>query len=121
MAPENHNAIDKGSMQSAIRIIQWFKHETQRVYSLLDESESEGAQRRLIEFIQSKGGRISASKLAQSYRPYRERGKAKEALDQLVSDGYGCWEQPPQKGRGRPPAPELVLVEVDPSVSERRS
>lgn len=107
-------------MQSAIKTVEWFKHETQRVYSLLDESESEGAKRRLIEYIQSKGGRITASELTRSYRPCRERGMAKEALDQLVSDGYGRWEQPPQKGRGRPPAPELVLVEVDPSVSERR-
>lgn len=110
---ENTSAIDQGSMQSAINVIQWFKHETQRVYSLLDESESERDQRRLIEFIQSKGDRISASELTRSYRPCRGRGKAKEALDQLVANGYGYWEQPPQKGPGRPPALELVLGSVN--------
>ena len=113
MGPENANAIDQQSLQSAVNIIQWFKHETKRVYCLLGESESEHAQRRLVEHIQSKGGRISASQLTRSFRRCRAPGAAKKTLDQLVAEGYGRWEQPPQKGPGRPPAPVFILIKVN--------
>ena len=41
--------IDADTMEGAIRLTEWFKHESRRVYSILDESEDEKGQRDLLE------------------------------------------------------------------------
>ena len=101
--------IDADSMTAAIKIVRWFCQETVRVGRILGESDKDRTRRRLLEFIQARGGTISCPELTRGNRAYRELGAARTALDDLVRDGFGDWKQPPQQGRGRPPALRVVL------------
>ena len=57
--------IDEATMEAAIILTKWFKHETQRVYAMMAESETERDRRKLIEWITSKGGIVTARQVQQ--------------------------------------------------------
>lgn len=93
--------LDMDSMQSAIEIAEWFKAESRRIYPLLAEIEDDRERRQLIEWIERKGGSITARELQQGNRRYKTGADA--ALCELADAGMGRWEesQPGPKG-GRP-------------------
>jgi len=117
--------VDKQSMEAGITLCQWFKRETVRVYALLDESDEDREQRRVIEWIECRGGCTTARDLA--HGPRRFRGQPDEAeafLEGLVRADAGAWEflTPSDQG-GRPtrlfrlksanPGPETPLNSSD--------
>lgn len=96
------DAVDGASMKAGIELTQWFKVEARRVYSLLSESDDDGEQRRLIEWIERKGGSVTAREVQQGHRQYRTSQDADAALKVLVDGGYGSWESSPPNQRGQP-------------------
>jgi hypothetical protein len=94
--------VDAGSMDAGIRLAQWFKHEARRVYAMLDESDAERDQRRLVEWIGRKGGTVTAREAQQGCRWLKEPGAAEAALEELAKAGRGIWEQSPAGQRGQP-------------------
>ncbi|MFN0137997.1 MAG: DUF3987 domain-containing protein [Phycisphaerae bacterium] len=116
-------SISDAVMQSAITIIDWFKHESRRVYDLFGESVDARARRRLVELVERKGGNITARALQQSDRRFRSSVEAAEsALDELVQLGLGTWEFLTPTDCGGRPTREFVLAkslgEDDPIRSE---
>ncbi|MEX0653703.1 MAG: DUF3987 domain-containing protein, partial [Phycisphaeraceae bacterium] len=95
--------IDVPSIESAVAIIEFFKHEARRVYAMLDEGEDDREQRRLVEWMTDKGGEVSVRDLTTSGpRLYRsDHPAAKAALDALAEAGVGEWS-PYSSGPGRP-------------------
>jgi len=119
-------AVDEASVAAGVELSRWFGHEARRLYAILAESDSERTRRRLVELIGRKGGTVTARELQQSSRLYRTAADAEAALAELVTAGFGRWEDrdPTAKG-GRPtqvfrlnPAPCVYETPANPKKSE---
>lgn len=94
--------LDEISMASGIRLAEWFKNESRRVYAILDETESEEENRRLVEWICRNGRVTTAREVQQKCRWLKGAGNAEKALQALVDTGLGSWEATGEAQRGRP-------------------
>ena len=97
--------------------MRWFAHEAERVYAMLGERAEDTIERRLVEFIQARGGSITARELQHANgQKYPSAEKATAALDALVTAGYGQWVpiQAGPKG-GRPSVPFCVRQKTKPT------
>jgi hypothetical protein len=96
--------LDLKSMEAGITLCEWFKAETARVYSILEESPESLERRRLMEWIERKGGNVTVRDLTHGPRSYRGQPETAEvALNDLVGAGAGTWEfLPPSELGGRP-------------------
>ena len=100
---ESPDVVDAASMKSGIRLAEWFKAEARRVYSLLSESDDDRQQRRLIEWIDRKGGSVTVREVQQGHRRFGTARDAEAALTELEKAGYGHWHAvPPGPYGGRP-------------------
>jgi hypothetical protein len=94
--------LDGQSMEAGIRLAEWFKHEARRVYATLDETHLERERRELVQWIERRGGTVTAREVQRGYWPLRGPGAAEAALEGLVKAGLGCWEHSPPGQRGQP-------------------
>ncbi len=102
--------IDADSVAAAVTITRWFGQETRRVYGMLAESDDQREQRRLVELIRSKGGRITARELMRTGRRFQGSSDvAKSALRELVDMGWGRWEHVQAGADGGRPSKVFVL------------
>ena len=83
-------------------LAKWFKHEARRVYAMLDESDAERDERRLVDWIGRKGGTVTPREVQQGCRWLKEPGAAETALEELAKAGHGIWEPSPAGRRGQP-------------------
>jgi len=97
---QNASAVDEASVRNAIEMTEWFKHEARRVYSQLAESDEQRSQRQLMEWINRKGGKITARQLQQGNRRYTKAQAAEAALNDLGKAGHGAWCELPAGPRG---------------------
>jgi hypothetical protein len=102
--------LDLASMNAGIMLANWFKHEARRVYAMLDESDAERDQRRLLEWIESRGGSVTPREVQMGCRWLREPGAADAALDKLAKVGLGRWELAPPSGPRGPQRRMFVLA-----------
>jgi hypothetical protein len=96
------DVVDLASMAAGIRLANWFKGEARRVYALLGETDEDRDRRRLVEWIERKGGLATARQAQIGCRWLREPGAAEAALDALAKAGWGNWEATPRGRRGQP-------------------
>ncbi len=101
------DVVDAASMKAGVKLAEWFKAEAKRVYEVLAESDEDRDQRRLIEWIQRKGGAVTVREVQQGHRQYRTAEDAEMALNSLVKAELGTWQSSP---RGRPGQPTRRLV-----------
>jgi hypothetical protein len=101
--------VDAASMNAGIVLTRWFKHEARRVYAMLDETEAERNQRRLVEWIVRKGGTVTPREVQQGCRWLKAPGAAETALEELVKAGRGTWQHVPTTAKGGRPARAFVL------------
>ncbi|MFO0809300.1 MAG: DNA polymerase [Gemmataceae bacterium] len=105
--------IGAESMDAGIKLARWFGNEARRVYAVLGESESDTAIRKLVEFIERRGGSITVRQLLTSnVRKYRDSQGAREALTELVLGGYGSWVPRGSKPTGGRPEERFKLHDV---------
>ena len=71
-------------------------------YSLLSESDDDRDQRQLIEWIERKGGSVTARDVQQGHRRYHTAQEAEAVLNELAKAGSGRWEPTPPGRRGQP-------------------
>jgi Protein of unknown function (DUF3987)/RepB DNA-primase N-terminal domain len=97
------NKIDLGSLESAIRLTEWFVFETRRIYSSLHASDETIECQRLVDWIANNGRVVTARDLQRGCRArYPTADDARAAIDGLVEAGFGCWEtESPPTGGGR--------------------
>jgi hypothetical protein len=109
----SEDVLDAASIERAIRLIGWFKHETRRVYALLAESEVDRAVRqsddRLAAFVVRHGGRLAVRDVVAGCRWIADADAAEEALQRLVDAGRGQWLDKPTTEQGGRPARLFVL------------
>lgn len=90
---QDPNRIDTQSMISATALTDWFKVETRRVYALFDETEEEKRFRRLVQWIERRGGRATVRDIQRGNRWVNSADMARAALSKLVTAGLGTWEE----------------------------
>ena len=95
-------SLDADSISAGIRLTEWFKYETRRVYAMLAEPDESREQRRLVEWIGRKGGSVTAREVQQGQRWIETSDQATEELTKLVKAGHGEWEPTPPGQRGQP-------------------
>ena len=96
----NHEAVDAVSVESGAIMAKWFCHEAERVYAVFNESNTDRQFRRLVEWIESRGGSVSVRETQQGRRQYKTAKDAESALGKLVKAGLGRWEPIQQKAKG---------------------
>jgi hypothetical protein len=106
----NANIVDAESMNAGIVLAKWFKHEARRVYGMLGESDADRDQRRLVEWIERKGGSVTARDVQQGCRWLKDPGAAEAALEALVKAGRGCWRPPETTAKGGRPTRVFALA-----------
>jgi hypothetical protein len=90
-------------MGAACDLARWFGAEAVRIYSGLVEKPEEREQRKLIEFIEVRGGAVTVRELMQSYRPLKnQKEKAEYVLNGMAKAGLGTWVEVHREGAGRP-------------------
>lgn len=97
---QHPDVVDVASMKSGIELAEWFKHEARRVYALLGESDQQQVQRRLVEWIERKGGSVTTRQVQQGNRQYGNAIKAEAALNELVKASVGSWHITPSGPKG---------------------
>lgn len=96
--------INVQSIESAIRITEWLKHETRRIYGSFTANRKVDELAKILGKIREKGGAITARELQRSNQRRYGQGRANELLDQLAEAGLveRVVEEPgPQGGRPR--------------------
>ena len=100
--------ISKATMQNAIRLVEWFKKETLRVYQILEPREQakqtpeQTQQTRLIEFIRGKGGAVTVREVQRGIKHIKKSVDAEKALKELVEAGLGEMANQESKKPGQP-------------------
>jgi hypothetical protein len=105
----NADVVDAASMNAGIVLAKWFKHEARRVYAMLDESDADRDQRRLVDWIGRKGETVTPREVQQGCRWLKEPGAAEAALEELAKAGRGTWQDIPTTAKGGRPARAFVL------------
>jgi DNA polymerase I-like protein with 3'-5' exonuclease and polymerase domains len=95
--------VERESVEAGVILCRWCANEVRHIYSTLTETEEQRDTRRLVEFIRSRGGKITARQLQRSNpRKYPTAEAAEAALFALVEAELGEWtEQPPTAKGGR--------------------
>jgi hypothetical protein len=84
--------ITETSFRAATGLTEWFAGETVRVYSILRETAEERDCRRLVEWIEARGGSIYPRDLQRANpRRWPTSGHAEGALEGLAQQGFGEW------------------------------
>ena len=103
--------VDLQSMEAAIRVTRWFAREALRVNAMLLESPTDSANRRLVEWIERKGGAVTVRDLTRGPREYRNKpAVAEAALQALVAAGVGCWDTATGGRKGGRPTERFQLT-----------
>jgi hypothetical protein len=104
--------LSQESMESGVQLAEWFCLETERVYQIFSGASPD--RQRLVDWIATKGGRVTPREVQQGCRWLRAPGLALRALDDLVATKHGSWEQQsPSEGAGRPTGVCFVLKSCD--------
>ncbi len=98
------------AMAAACALAHWFGAEAGRIYATMSETDEQSKARRLVEFIQRRGGTVRVSEVVTNYRPLKNQtAQAQEALAALQRAGYGSWASVPTTARGGKPTSEFRL------------
>jgi DNA polymerase I-like protein with 3'-5' exonuclease and polymerase domains len=102
--------VERESVEAGVTLCRWFAGEARRVHAILSESTEERDTRRLVEFIQARGGRITVRGLMRANcRRYPNADAAEAALAALVEAGLARWIEPQAGMKGGKPIKAVEL------------
>lgn len=112
-------------MEAGIQLATWFAGEADRIYSELSgtETKREGNQRRLVEWIEKRGGAVVVRDLRRSLAEFRGPGgteRAQKELEALAAAGVGRWEHGRIGPKGGRPTRIFVLEPPPATAATRR-
>jgi len=96
-------AVDRESIEAAIRLVTWFKNETRRIYGRLAEGEDTRDTRKVLECVQAKGGNVTVREVARAGVCGGDSARIMAILDRLAEAGEGTWEPVTTTERGGRP------------------
>ncbi|MHB1424763.1 MAG: YfjI family protein [Gemmataceae bacterium] len=92
--------VGRASIEAGITLARWFAYEAERVYAVCKSTDAERDARRLIDYIQGRGGEITSRRLHLANKSrYPTLGAADAALEALRRAGLGDWTQTGEGGR----------------------
>src|SRR5262249_22985895 len=92
-------------------LVEWFAGEAVRVYTMLRETEEDRECRRLIEWIEARGGMATVRELHRAnQRRWPTSEHAELALDALVQSGLGRWSESQSGSVGGRPSHQFHLL-----------
>jgi hypothetical protein len=96
--------VDAASVEAGVELVRWFAREADRVYALLGGDDDERERGQLLDWIDRRGGAVSARDLTRGPRRFRDDPEGAEAaLKELAKAGHGSWHiHPLGPGGGRP-------------------
>lgn len=115
------DVVDEQSIAAGITLANWFKKEAQRVYRVLDETAQDNQQRKLVEWIERKGGQITARQLQQGHRWITNADQANRLMDELEIAGLGDWDDVPPGPNGGQPTRKFCLRDASTSTQPHKS
>ena len=110
----NNDLLSESDMRAGIELTRWFKREAIRLYALFGEQErveadENDSQRKLIGWIEGKGGRVTAREVLTGCRWVPDADAADYALRELIKAKRGSWETPLSNPNGGRPTRIFVL------------
>jgi hypothetical protein len=97
-------------MRAACDLARWFGLETERIYTLIGETDWQRDRRKLLEFIERRDGEVTERDVYSNYRPFKNKAKETAAwLDQLVRNSLGKWVPVPPTAKGGQPTRKFCL------------
>ena len=96
---EDIERVDFQSMKIAIELVEWFKHETRRVYSMLAMDETQQENQRVIDWINQRGGAITLREFSRGLKKYNNHNRASQKLKELEKSGVGFMRGKQPSGR----------------------
>ncbi len=119
----DETVVDLTSLEAGITLSRWFGRAAKRIYAMLAESNGDSERRKLVEWIDRRGGSITARELRQFNRRFKPlpTAEAEAALDELVKAVSGQWEPvpPPAKGGRSTRRFSLVVSTKPPRTSSK--
>jgi len=111
----NATRVTGEAMKAACDLARWFGTEALRIYASMAETPGQREGRKLVEFIESRGGLVSVRDVTHCNWAFRAQAdKAEQALNALVKQGLGQWLEIKPEGRGRPTR-KFQLLQASPS------
>jgi hypothetical protein len=105
--------ITETSLRAAIALVEWFASEARRVYTILRETAEERECRRLVEWIEARGGTVTVRALHRAnQRRWPTSEHAELALDALVQAGLGRWSEAQSGPSGGRPSRQFHLLQT---------
>ena len=102
--------VEVEHLNAALALWDYCERSASWIFSTPEENE----QRKLVEFIQSRGGRVRIREVTQSFRPLKNKPvETKAALENLVAAGRGQWIE--TRGERGPATREFQLLQVSTS------
>lgn len=109
--PRDRLRVDEASVAAGVALSRWFGAEARRVYAILAENDDDREARQLAEWIERKGGEVTARDLTHGVRAFRgDPDAAERALSGLAEAGMGHWENDAHGPKGGRPARRFRLV-----------
>jgi hypothetical protein len=103
-------AVSLPSLERGIALVEWFKHETRRVYGRLSESVDFRDCKAVVERVRSRGGKVTLRDLYRSGLLESNRERIEKALELLAARGVGKWVEVPTGNVGGRPTREFHLL-----------
>lgn len=98
--PDPTTPVDKDSIAAGVALARWFGGEAKRVYAAMKQGGEDEHFRKLIEWIENRGGTCSVNDMVRDKREYRHNRDGAEAdLMELVRRGAGEWDKRQKTGR----------------------
>lgn len=105
--------VSLATIEAAIRLTEWHKAETVRVYQRLaetdEETETRQQEERLLAFIDRRGGSVTVRDVVTGCRYVKTSEEAEVALMRLAAAGVGSWQPKPAGPEGGRPTRVFVL------------
>jgi hypothetical protein len=97
-------------MRAACELARWFGNEATRIYATLVETQWQRDQRRLVEFVISRGGKVSINETMQSFYPLKnQRDEIQRHFDALAKAELGKYLEQRTGTRG----PKTLLFQLN--------
>lgn len=111
--PEDYPMIDEATMAAAIAWGDFAAAAERHAVGLLTEGEVAQGKRKLIDWIERRGGAVTVNELSHGMRRFRgDTSGAEAALDELVEAGLGEWQLDDRRGEGGRPARRFIMRDV---------
>lgn len=98
------------SIESAIKLVNWFKLEAARIYEAFTETDNDEKFGSVIAAIKKNGGSVSSRDLMRIGPCYKLKSQAQRKLDEMAKEGIGYWRQRKPGGKGGAPKMEFALT-----------